>query len=180
MAATERATEAQIGFIRSLFRERDTDSLTPQQVIWLENYELRRLNREQASRVITALQKLKKRPQEGTTATHGAGWPDVRAGRYAIEDPDDGVLKFYHVDRPTEGRWQGRIFLSVRASDEKHPIRDHAKKSRIMDKIAIAPKAAMLRFGQEIGACGHCGRTLTNAESREIGIGPICRGKMGW
>ena len=30
------------------------------------------------------------------------------------------------------------------------------------------------------GSCGHCGRTLTNEESRARGIGPICAGKMGW
>lgn len=173
MAALERATEAQIGFIRRLFREKDTDALTPVQVTWLENFELRRLNREQASRVITALQKLKHREREWAHQQ-----PDVRGGRYAIER--DGTLKFYKVDCPTEGRWAGRTFVSVQASDEYHPIRNSTERASILQQIAADPKAAMLRYGQEIGSCGHCGRTLTNEESREYGIGPICRGKMGW
>lgn len=36
---------------------------------------------------------------------------------------------------------------------------------------------SMILFGQKIGRCGHCGRQLTNQESREAGIGPICRDK---
>jgi hypothetical protein len=46
--------------------------------------------------------------------------------------------------------------------------------------IAAGPKEAMLRYGQEIGSCGHCGRTLTNDESRAYGIGPVCRKGKGW
>jgi hypothetical protein len=42
------------------------------------------------------------------------------------------------------------------------------------------PKVAMLRYGQELGQCGHCYRTLTNDESRAVGIGPVCRAKKGW
>src|SRR5688500_6062232 len=46
--------------------------------------------------------------------------------------------------------------------------------------IAADPKTALLRFGQELGSCGHCGRDLTNQESREFGIGPTCRKNKGW
>lgn len=35
------------------------------------------------------------------------------------------------------------------------------------------------RFGQVYGWCGICGRTLTNEESKKLGIGPICRDKAG-
>jgi len=90
------------------------------------------------------------------------------------------VLKFYKVDRPTEGRWAGRIFLSVQASDELHAVRDRVRRDGILTEIEKDPKEAMLRYGREIGSCGHCGRTLTNEESRRYGIGPICRAKMDW
>jgi hypothetical protein len=29
------------------------------------------------------------------------------------------------------------------------------------------------------GRCGHCGRTLTEPESIDLGIGPVCREKLG-
>lgn len=173
MAATEQATEAQTGFIQRLFRERDTDRLTPEQVTWLETFELRRLNRQQASRVITALQKLPKAAGRVTPVAHS-----VPNGRYAIEH--GGTLKFYKVNTPTEGKWAGRTFVEVQASSEFYPIRNQAERQLILAHIADDIRGAMLRYGQEIGSCGHCGRTLTNEESRELGIGPICRGKMGW
>lgn len=51
----------------------------------------------------------------------------------------------------------------------------------IANKIfAAGPREAMLRYGREIGECGHCGRTLTNDESRAVGIGPRCRANKGW
>jgi hypothetical protein len=36
-------------------------------------------------------------------------------------------------------------------------------------------KAAVTRYGQELGHCGVCGRHLTDETSRDIGIGPECR-----
>jgi hypothetical protein len=47
---------------------------------------------------------------------------------------------------------------------------------RIGNRIKDAgAHAAMIRYGQLIGSCGDCGRELTNAESRRLGIGPKCR-----
>lgn len=181
MATTDAATEAQVGYISSLLRERETDRLTEQQRTFIESFEPSRLNRGQASRVIEGLKKLPSKPRQLTiTRTGEPMWPTVPEGRYAVQDPYDGVLKFYKVNRPTEGRWAGRVFIDVRASDEHHPIRDATKRAEIMRVIELDPKEAMLRYGRELGSCGHCGRTLTNELSREIGIGPICRGRMGW
>lgn len=109
-------------------------------------------------------------------------WPSttelIKPGFYAIEV--DGTVKFYKVDKPTQGRWAGRTFVSVQASDELYPVRNPTARQEILVQIARDPKAAMLLYGQKIERCGHCGRTLTNEESRAVGIGPICRGKMGW
>jgi hypothetical protein len=44
---------------------------------------------------------------------------------------------------------------------------------------AAGPVQAMLRYGQEIGSCGHCGRDLTNDKSRAFGMGPKCRKDKG-
>lgn len=102
--------------------------------------------------------------------------PVVPAGRYALEA--DGVTKFYVVDAPDSGFWKGKVFLSVLASDEKHGIKNPATKVAILAKIAKDVKGAMQLFGQKIGKCGACGRTLTDEESRAFGIGPVCRGRL--
>jgi hypothetical protein len=116
------------------------------------------------------------RPASAPHRTNAA----VPEGRYAV-DGDDGNLKFYHVDRPTEGKWAGYTFVKVQAGDEYYPVKGKGPREAVLAKIAEAGiEAAMLRYGREIGACGHCGRTLTNPESRELGIGPVCRAKMGF
>jgi hypothetical protein len=103
---------------------------------------------------------------------------EVPNGRYAIER--EGTLKFYKINTPTDGKWAGRTFVDAQASDELHPIRNTSARREILATIATDPQAAMLRYGQELGHCGHCGRTLTNEVSRERGIGPVCAEKMGW
>jgi hypothetical protein len=101
--------------------------------------------------------------------------PEVPAGRYAVES-EEGPLRFYRVDRPTEGRWEGYTFVKVLHGPDETPIRGKAA-AAILAKIARDPKAAMIRYGLEIGSCGACGRRLTDEESRAAGIGPICAAK---
>jgi hypothetical protein len=55
--------------------------------------------------------------------------------------------------------------------------------NRTKEEIIAAvndPHAAAVAFGKRFGRCSVCARTLTNQESIDLGIGPICRGRMGW
>lgn len=93
---------------------------------------------------------------------------------YAVEI--EGTLKFYRIK---QGRKAGFFFIDVQASDEFHPIRNGVTKRAIVKAIVEAgPENCMALYGQHIGACGRCGRTLTDAESRARGIGPDCWEKM--
>jgi hypothetical protein len=105
--------------------------------------------------------------------------PEVPAGRYAVET-EEGHLAFYRVDRPTEGRWAGYVFVKVQASDDYHPIKGAAQRDAILRKIAVDAPGAARRYGLELGSCGICGRTLTDETSRAHGIGPVCRERTGW
>ncbi len=52
--------------------------------------------------------------------------------------------------------------------------------SELVDAVAILvedPEAAGRGYAAESGNCYVCGRTLTDPESIDLGIGPICRGK---
>lgn len=100
---------------------------------------------------------------------------EVPAGRYAIEN---NGLKFYRVDRPEKGKWAGYTFVKVQASDTLYPIKNRQERERILSIIAENPKEASIRYGKELGCCGVCARTLTDPESIEAGIGPICAGKF--
>lgn len=106
----------------------------------------------------------------------------VPAGRYAIDTSVHAVngTAFYRVDRPTEGRWAGRVFVKQIVGDDEQRL-SQKQGMTIIAKIAEAgAEAASARYGMEIGECGVCGRTLTNDESRARGIGPHCAAKMRW
>jgi len=103
--------------------------------------------------------------------------PIVPEGHYALQVAV-GLVKFYRVEVGTHGKWKGFTFLSAQASDEYYPIKHPQTKQQVLAAIAVNPREAMERYGQELGLCGRCGRTLTDKLSRALGIGPICRDKI--
>lgn len=106
------------------------------------------------------------------------GDPEVPAGRYAVHmDGDSNELSFFKVDKPEEGKWAGWTFVKHLASDTEYPVKG-ARKYRVLEAIAADIEGALATYGREIGACGMCGKTLTNDESRAYGIGPDCRKKL--
>lgn len=65
--------------------------------------------------------------------------------------------------------WGAQMYVS----DDRVKIRVPLQMEMIR-KIAQDPAAASALFGHEYKRCGICGRGLTNDESRERGIGPVC------
>lgn len=100
----------------------------------------------------------------------------VPSGHYALVI--DGVVKFYRVNNVTEGKWAGYTFVDAQASDDFHPIRNRASSREILALIAADVKGALVRYGHELGRCGVCRKTLTDAESIAAGIGPVCAGRL--
>lgn len=45
-------------------------------------------------------------------------------------------------------------------------------------EACATPEHSSVAYGRRFGSCSCCGRTLTNALSIELGIGPICRGNF--
>lgn len=77
----------------------------------------------------------------------------------------------------TEGdAYLGKIvagkFLAVRACGDE--------RQAAVVAVAADPEKAAVAFGKRFGRCSCCGAELTNAESIERGIGPICAEKWGW
>lgn len=161
------ASKRQRSFIHSLSSERGVDRGTVEDM-------LNGLTMRQASAKIKELLATPKT----TEVVEKITMPKVPEGHYSVII--DGETKFFKVEAPTDGQWAGRIFLKIQASDAEYPVKNPTTKAQVLALIAANPKEAMLLYGRQLGHCGHCGRTLTNEESREYGIGPICRGKMGW
>lgn len=50
---------------------------------------------------------------------------------------------------------------------------------RVLEACAD-PRSAAVAYGRQTGSCSCCGRGLTNQQSIDAGIGPICASKYGW
>jgi hypothetical protein len=141
----------------------------------------RGLSVQQASAWITRCQSLPKANSTFSQTLAGGDdpFPAVEPGRYAVMI--GGTLKFFRIKiGKTESRWAGFIFIDAGRGGDMNgnlywtPVKDFAYKRQILTLIATEPKKAMARFGQEVGSCGRCGRTLTDETSRARGIGPDC------
>jgi len=163
------ATEPQMNYLRALRDGKDLSTLNEIQIVWLNETDMSfptELPKQRVSQIIEVLVAL---PWKKSGGREGQEAFDVEDGRYAVEK-DDGTLMFYSVKN---GRY--KTFVDVWASDTRYPIRNASEAKRILEAIKADPDAGP-RFGREIGRCYVCGRTLTDELSRELGIGPVCRG----
>jgi hypothetical protein len=101
----------------------------------------------------------------------------IPEGRYAVKSlTGHQDLDFFKVDKPTQGTWAGQIFVRrVIGGHPDMPVKGATKFAALDAILEADPDKAMALFGQTLGYCGRCGRSLTDQESRAIGIGPVCR-----
>lgn len=91
---------------------------------------------------------------------------------------------------PAHGRNAGAIYVVDADSDQYLGKIAEAKFFRVREctteqearivAAAADPHAAAIAYGRRTGNCCICGRELTNHASIDLGIGPICAGRMGW
>lgn len=174
----ERPSDPQLKFIRGLVKERDLDKLRAEQRDWLltemgkvEDDQLLGVTRRRASDIITELLKLPM--SDSVVEKQNRDKPNVPAGRYAV-DNDEGELRFYRVYISKSGFIKVYVLHGPDASEV--PFRAAMGILRKIEKDGV--EKAAIRYGTEIGACSNCGRRLTNRISRELGIGPVCGGRM--
>lgn len=182
-------TEPQAQWVRDICRTRQLpakDGGDTYAAAIIESLDRGMMSKADASDFITNYKDCPRKPN----ATSSSPWPDVKPGRYALRTEDlvgrsDNNIRFFKVDRPEEGRWAGFTFLTEGVGgghgdlDWRYPIKERETKKAILNAILKDPLSALRRYGMEVGHCGHCGRTLTNEESRKFGIGPVCRRSMG-
>ncbi len=102
---------------------------------------------------------------------------EIPEGHYATPSrTGSNDLDFWRVDRPTEGRWAGRVFVRRMIGGRGAERVRGAEQRQALAAIAEAgiDKAAR-QYGVEIGRCYRCNRLLTDETSRSLGIGPDCR-----
>jgi hypothetical protein len=108
----------------------------------------------------------------------------VPTGRYALPLPFD-EFEFFQVDRPKDGKWKGYTFVrkligTGYSSDYRKVNVRGAAADAALRAIWKDPERFMIAFGKLSGKCGKCGAPLSDPESLEMGIGPICAKNYGF
>lgn len=89
-----------------------------------------------------------------------------------VEGDEHGRLAFWAITERAVIHVIGGNRREMAANATAHAILDRLES---MTDAEVVDAARL--FGQELGSCGRCGRSLTDDESRAVGIGPICRRK---
>lgn len=133
---------------------------------------------ERAAREAAAPQVDSTRLEESfaTARANGLKWPRITMNSMIIkpagaESKNAGAL-YVKQNEQYLGKVMNGRFLKVR---ECSPEQEAQVVALIND-----PKGAAEAYGRLTGQCCICNRELTNSESVERGIGPICAGKFGW
>jgi hypothetical protein len=173
VADAGKATIRQINFIKALLVERElTVGTLP-------------VTFDDADKMIKKLLAQKPVVKVASSKKH-----DVPAGYYATPSiTGNNDLDFWHVERPTEGKWAGYTFVKrvIGGHSDLSLPRDSKKRVRSERIARVSQVAAMDAiiafgvekshelFGTELKFCRECGIHLTDELSRELGIGPVCR-----
>lgn len=109
--------------------------------------------------------------------TNGIKSPKLRLDAFIFSRaPDAGKNAGAIYVKSKDGEYLGKV-----AEGQFRPTMacDAPMTARVIE-VAADPHKAAKAYGAKTGECSCCGRELTNAESVELGIGPICRDKYGW
>lgn len=126
----------------------------------------------------------------------------AKAAEYAYREGQKGIWKHPLKLRSNEpnaidlafkpgskgSQWEGMIFVKtgekklgfIKAGQFKPKLECTDAETAAVIDVCQDPHKAANAFCKAWSTCGVCGRTLTNDNSIEKGIGPICEEKMGW
>lgn len=105
-------------------------------------------------------------------------FPEHDSVRVAVALPGEESVRFFRLDVPRIGKYAGFVFIKEQAGSELWPVKGLDRQVAILSALRADEITAWVEmYGRELKHCGLCGRELTDAESRERGIGPVCLGK---
>ena len=113
-----------------------------------------------------------------TAKDSGVKFPKLRLDDFVFSPASERSANFgaVYIKNKEDGLYLGKVmggklFASRDCTSEA--------KERIV-AVATDPKQAAIAYGKRFGACAVCGRELTDGDSIDRGIGPICSEKYGW
>lgn len=111
-----------------------------------------------------------------TAKSSGLKFPKLRLAGFVFSPAGAASKNAGAIYVKTGDQYLGKIaegrFFKVRECDGE-------TEQKVLE-VASDPKRAAVAFGMQTGICACCGAELTNQESIERGIGPICADRYGW
>lgn len=169
-------SDRQLDFIASLWEQREFPSAEAAQALALGTYDSD-FGPRQASALIDVLKGLPRRGTRERNLAQQRAEVELEVGAlYAHDHPhrkDLGDVEIYRVQR---SKSSGKLYaLRVREDGGTEYAPGVVTRLDPARKLQLEEARA---WGQRTGTCCQCYAKLTNPESIELGIGPVCRGKF--
>lgn len=120
----------------------------------------------------------------------------VKTGKIILADGRELIAGSYGIDTASDDRftndfsffkvWVAEGYgkgwgVKLYVSDYTHRVKlaGHTQVDVVQMIADAGPLEAAKAFGHEFKRCGVCSRGLTNDESRDLGIGPVCGRRLG-
>lgn len=165
------ATDKQVDYIEALLTKREHGIIDT--AMWLTGIRTSKAAASAAIKFLIGCDELAM-PQPAPSGSY----PKVPGGYYAIDSATgNNDLDFFCVQIGKVGtKWEGFPFVKrVVGGHPEFSVQGQAAR-KVLERILDAGvDGAAALYGQEIGRCGICNRTLTDEASRAAGIGPVCR-----
>ena len=149
--------------------------------VWPDTFteaDLKGMERRQVSDLIDGLFKAKRKTEANVRKSDADDkFADIPDGRYALEFKDG--WKFFQV-KHGHTRTFTDLLIGAPGSYRHQKMYGVVASKTLTEIRRITPRQASINFGLQSETCGVCSSPLTNPDSIKLGIGPVCRGKMGW
>lgn len=170
-------------FAASLYQQSRNRGLSPAQLAWAHKLATDLIGREQSAdatdsgdakfaALFAAFEAAKAK---------GAKRLTLRFAGINVKPSRDGAALWVTSQTETEeGRYglQPKYLGKVTRTGMDSRLPDDVKS--VLTEAAADPLTAAIRYGEVSGECSCCGRKLTDPQSIERGIGPVCATKFGW
>ena len=173
------ATSPQLGYIKGLVESRD---IPKPWLLKIKELTEAGLKKGDAGNIIKALKERPLKPDADNRSINKPTINDVPPGRYAVQTGQDANdLSYYRIKEAGQDN-KYRIILQI-AGPSEHLLKGQAAKDAIKRIVRFGLGDAAVLYGRTIGRCSQCNTRITNRLSRELGIGPVCGGRVygeGW
>lgn len=110
----------------------------------------------------------------------GIKWPKLTLDGFQLKPAGESSRNAGSI-YVTKGESRDGLYLGKVLRGAFEPSRDCDERTRDSVLEAMAdPLASAIAYGKKFGRCAVCQRELSDPESVERGVGPICMERMGW